>query len=124
MTGLNKIFRNFEKLRGKYLRIFPEGKVSINFAINSILEIYESLLYEKKRGHTKRGENVKDIPVESILVLLNENLNKLDQLNMKQMDDFLSTLDAKLEELSWNISLARKNINKVLKKLEKISEKK
>jgi len=123
MKGLNKIFYDFDRLRNKYLKLFPMGNKSLNNIFNSVLQVFENLNYENKRGNTKRYTCMRgDVPVDSVLVVLNSELAHINKIDFEKMDDFLSVLDAKLEQVSWDIISARRSINQVLRKLDKVRE--
>lgn len=119
MRGLNKIFNDIEKIRHRCLELKPRKNLAINEIFNCLLEIYEQMNYENKRGNTRRYRYSKkehDIPIESLISVINEMLNKTDSKNWDEFVGFLSVLEAKLQQIEDLIKPAIKSINKILKK--------
>lgn len=120
MKGLNRIFRDVDTVRDKCLEILPKESGSINNVFNSLLQIFENLSYEDKRGNKKRYKGMKeDVPVESVLTILYETLNKSKLSKIDEVDNFLILLDAKIDHIQWDITAAKSSLRKLLTKLDK-----
>ncbi len=118
MKGLNKIFKDVDKIRDKFLMLDSKNNSEINNIFNGILQMYEAMNYENKRGNTKRLNlnNNDDVPIESLLVVINDMLNKFDSINHDDFIGFLSVVEAKLQQIEGEIKPTIKSINKILKK--------
>lgn len=117
MRGLNKIFKDIDKVRQSYLELLPSYKTQINVIFNSLQQIFETINYEKKKGNTKRyWFTKKDFPVNSIIEIIYKLLSQINNPSIKAKESALGELEAMLQLVQWDIQKARRNINKMLSK--------
>ena len=118
--GLNRLTRKALTCIEKTEKQLPKCKDELDYVLFEFHEMLEDIMYEDRKENNNRYPLYeKNVKIHSVLVSLEKiSKYKMPAEKEKYVSEFYSML-TRLEQLEYRIKLFKKNVNKIIRKLDK-----
>ena len=120
--GLNKIVGTLLEFAESLEKEYPKNKDNINILFQSIRELIDNLIYEDSIENNNRYPYYERNHKSKSIIVLSESIIEIcknDKIDKKKLFKQLIDIRTNLIWFEWYISDSKKNLNKILKKIEK-----
>ena len=117
-TGLNKITRDLHSMCHAFTDINPEYKKQIDKVYGYLREVFERMIYERKKEHMNRLPFKKNIDVGSVIKSCNRLKKHSKEKDYEGILQSLVDIDVYLQITQWDIRTIRRNLRTLIDKVD------